>query len=175
VPERIGNKLVVAPASVVGLYRTADDRWLTVTSGTPRSVMNVASLVGEPPQEYANRELQKKNAGRLDKLLGEWIARRTLAECMETIRALEVVAAPIYTMEDIVQDETYRENRSIVTVEDPELGAMRMQGVVPRMVNHAGSVWRTAPLLGEDNELVYREWIGKSEAEIAKLRGDGHI
>ncbi|MES3004357.1 MAG: CoA transferase [Pseudomonadota bacterium] len=175
VPERIGNKLVVAPAAVVGLYRTADDRWLTVTSGTPRSVMNVASLVGEPPEDYANRELQKKNSGRLDKLLGEWIGKRTLAQCMETIRALEVVAAPIYTMDDIVRDETYRENKSIVTVEDPELGAMRMQGVVPRMVNHAGSVWRTAPRLGEDNELVYREWIGKSEEEMLALRRDGHI
>lgn len=175
VPERIGNKLVVAPASVVGLYRTADEHWLTVTSGTPRSVMNVASLVGEPPGEYADRALQKKNSGRLDRLLGEWIAQRTLAQCMETIQKLEVVASPIYSVKDILEDETYRERENVVTVEDPELGSMRMQNVVPRLVNHGGAVWRTAPRLGEDNELVYKAWIGKSDAEFAALRSGNHI
>jgi formyl-CoA transferase len=175
VPSRIGNKLVVAPASVVGLYRTADDRWLTVTSGTPRSVMSVAALVGEPPGDYADRALQKKNAGKLDKLLGEWISQRTMDECLATIRELEVVASPIYDMQDILADETYRERESVVTVEDPELGPMRMQAVVPRLANHAGRVWRSAPALGEDCDLVYRQWLGKTAAQMDALRAGGHI
>jgi formyl-CoA transferase len=161
VPERICNKLVVAPASVVGLYRTSDSRWLTVTSGTPRSVMKVASLVGEPPEDYATRELQKTNIGRLDSLLGRWIGQRTLADCMETIRELEVVASPIYTVKDMMEDPTYIEREDIVTVQDPELGPMRMQGVVPRLANHGGSIWRTGPGLGEDTDLVFGEWLGK--------------
>jgi formyl-CoA transferase len=175
VPERVGNKLAAAPAAVINLYGTRDRRWLTVTSGTPRSVSNVAALVGEPAQEYASREAQARNAVRLDKLLGEWISERTLDECMETMKRLEVVASPIYTMKDILEDETFRERENIVTVEDPDLGNLRMQNVVPRLTNHAGKVWRSAPRLGEDNELVYKEWMGKSESDLELLRSGGHI
>jgi len=175
VPERVGNKLAAAPAAVINLYGTRDRRWLTVTSGTPRSVSNVATLVGEPAAEYATREGQARNSVRLDRLLGEWISQRTLDECMETMKRLEVVASPIYTVKDILEDPTFRERESIVTVDDPELGALRMQNVVPRLTNYAGKVWRSAPRLGEDNELVYQEWMGKSAAELESLRSGGHI
>jgi crotonobetainyl-CoA:carnitine CoA-transferase CaiB-like acyl-CoA transferase len=175
VPERVGNKLAAAPAAVINLFGTADNRWLTVTSGTPRSVSNVAALVGEPAEEYATRANQTKNSVRLDGLLSDWISKRSLAECVAAMKKLEVVASPIYNVEDILADPTYRERENIVTVDDPDLGKLRMQNVIPKLTNYAGSVWRTAPKLGEDNELVYRRWIGKSEAELEKLRASGDI
>jgi formyl-CoA transferase len=36
-------------------------------------------------------------------------------------------------------------------------------------------VWRTGAGLGEDNDLVLREWLGLSEAEIAALAADGVV
>jgi crotonobetainyl-CoA:carnitine CoA-transferase CaiB-like acyl-CoA transferase len=175
VPQRVGNKLAAAPAAVINLYGTKDNRWLTVTSGTPRSVSNVAALVGEPPEDYADRASQSKNSVRLDGLLKEWIAQRPLRECMETMKKLEVVASPIYTVEDILDDQTYRERENIVSIDDPDLGKVRMQNVIPRLMNYTGSVWRTAPKLGEDNKLVYMEWLGKDATELEELRSSGHI
>src|ERR1700722_4802079 len=175
VPERVGNKLAAAPAAVINTFRTLDDRWITVTSGTPRSVSNVAALVGEPAEDYATRPDQARNAVRLDRLVGEWIAQRPLAECVDVMKKLEVVASPIYTVEDILADETYRERENIVTVDDPDLGKVRMQNVIPKLANYPGSVWRTAPALGEDNDLVYKDFLGKSEADVDQLRQGGHI
>jgi formyl-CoA transferase len=45
-----------------------------------------------------------------------------------------------------------------------------MQSVLPKMRNHGGHVWRTGPSLGEDNELVLRDWLGMSDEDIAALR-----
>ncbi|MGW3471271.1 CaiB/BaiF CoA transferase family protein [Saccharopolyspora sp. NPDC000995] len=174
-PMRVGNKLAAAPAAVINTYQTSDGRWLTVTSGTPRSVSKVAELVGEPSEEYATRADQARNADRLDGLVRDWIAERPLEECLRVMHKLEVVASPIYTVEDILADETFRERENIVTVEDPDLGKVRMQNVVPRLTNHAGSVWRTAPALGEDNALVYRDYLGKSDDELTALQQAGHI
>ena len=175
VPERIGNKLAAAPAAVINCYRTGDGHWLTVTSGTPRSVSNVATLVGEPAEDYNTRANQAANAARLDKMVGEWIAERPLAECIEVMAKLEVVASPIYTVEDILADPTYRERENIVTVEDPELGPVRMQNVIPKLTNYPGTVWRTAPALGEDNELVYQDFLGKSADALDELRVSGTV
>ncbi|MES2481901.1 MAG: CoA transferase [Pseudomonadota bacterium] len=175
VPSRVGNKLAAAPAAVINCYGTKDKRWLTVTSGTPRSVSNVAALVGEPAADYADRPSQAKNSVRLDKLLGEWIAERTLDECVAMMKKLEVVASPIYTVEDILADETFRERESVVTIDDPDLGPLRMQNVFPKLTNYTGSVWRSAPKLGQDNNLVYKDWLGMSQGTFDKLKDNGHI
>jgi crotonobetainyl-CoA:carnitine CoA-transferase CaiB-like acyl-CoA transferase len=175
VPQRIGNKLAAAPAAVINCYGTADGRWLTVTSGTPRSVSNVAALVGEPAEEYVTREGQAKNSVRLDLLVAEWISQRSLAECVETMKKLEVVASPIYSVEDILADRTFQERENIITIDDPDLGKLRMQSVIPKLTNYPGSVWRSAPKLGEDNELVYKRFIGTSDDDFNKLKASGDI
>jgi crotonobetainyl-CoA:carnitine CoA-transferase CaiB-like acyl-CoA transferase len=169
VPERVGNRLAAAPAAVINTFRTSDDRWITVTSGTPRSVRNVAELVGEDVALYDTPAKQVERREHLDRLLADWISGRTAAECLEVMGKLEVVASPIYTVEDILKDETFRERDNIVEVQDPDLGPLRMQGVIPRMTNHPGEVWRTAPALGEDNSRVYGEYLGKSGDDIAAL------
>ncbi|NGN42984.1 CoA transferase [Mesorhizobium sp. CGMCC 1.15528] len=174
-PERMGNKLAAAPAAVINMYQTGDKRWLTVTSGTPRAVSNTAKLVGEPAEDYVTRADQAKNSERLDKLLGEWIAKRGIDACMAAMKEIGVVASPIYSMEDILEDETFRERESIIELEVPKLGKVRMQNVVPKLANHTGEVWRAAPELGMDTDLVYKEFLGKTDDEVAALRVGGHI
>ncbi|SNQ45398.1 CoA-transferase [Frankia canadensis] len=175
VPQRAGNRLAAAPAAVINTFRTLDARWITVTSGTPRSVQNVARLVGEDVADYATPAMQEERRARLDGILRDWISQRPLDDCLKIMQELEVVASTIYTVDDILADPTYRENGNIVTVEDQDLGPVRMQGVVPRLVKHPGTVWRSAPPLGADNDIVYGDYLGKSEAEVARLRERGII
>ena len=58
---------------------------------------------------------------------------------------LEVVASRIFSVEDILADQTYHERGDIITVDDADLGPVRMQGVIPTLTNHPGTVWRTGP------------------------------
>jgi len=175
VPVRSGNQLAVAPGAVVNTFLSADKEWITVTSGTPRSVQKIAALLGEPPEPYIKVEDQKANAGRLDDLLREWIGASGTDECLEAMRDAEVVASRIYTIEDIVNDEVYREREDIVSVDDEDFGSVRMQAVVPKFVNHPGRVWRTGPSLGADNELVLTEKLGLGADEYAQLLADGVV
>jgi len=175
VPERVGNQLAAAPAAVINTYKTADSRWLTVTSGTPRSVQNVAVLVGEPVEEYATPAMQAERRDHLDKLVADWIGQRSLEECVRAMESLEVVASPIYTVEDILNDQTFIERGNVIEIDDPDLGSVRMQGVIPQLANYTGSVWRTAPALGEDTEHVLTGYLGMTETEISELRAAGTV
>lgn len=174
-PERAGNQMAVAPGAVVNTYQTKDDVWITVTSATPRSVKNIAELLGEPLAEYETVQHQTERKDRLDGLLMEWVSRRDADECLQAMTALEVVASRIYSAEDIVNDSTYLERGDVITVADPDLGQVRMQGVVPMLHQRPGSVWRVGPRLGEDNELVYGEWLGYSADRLYDLRAQGVI
>jgi crotonobetainyl-CoA:carnitine CoA-transferase CaiB-like acyl-CoA transferase len=174
-PARVGNQLSASPAAVINTFRTADEQWITVTSGTPRSVQNVAALVGEPLEDYATPAMQVARRERLDDLVRGWVGRHTLAECMKEMDRLEVVASPIFTVEHMLADQTFRENGNVTELDDPDLGRVRMQNVVPRLRNHPGQVWRTAPALGEDNDAVYGEELGLSAADITAFREAGTI
>jgi formyl-CoA transferase len=47
--------------------------------------------------------------------------------------------------------------------------------VIPRLLNHAGAVWRTGAALGEDNESVLGRWLGMQPEAVEELRLDGVI
>lgn len=175
VPERAGNQLPVSPAAVINTYLSADGRWITVTSGTSRSVQKVAALLGLPPAEFATVEQQNRRRLELDSLLGEWVRARPAEEALAAMREAEVVASPVYTVADILEDQTYREREDIISVPDQELGDVRMQAVVPRLANHGGRVWRTGPALGQDNDMVFTEYLGLDADEYTGLKRRGVI
>jgi formyl-CoA transferase len=174
-PARAGNQMAVAPGAVVNTFATKDDVWITVTSATPRSVRNIAELLGEPLDHYQTAADQAEHKNRLDSLLTDWIAARTADDCLAAMKSLEVVASRIFSAEDIVNDPTYLERGDIITIDDPDLGPVRMQGVVPQLHQRPGRVWRVGPKLGQDNDLVYRSWLGYDDARLGQLRGCGVI
>lgn len=175
IPGRSGNRLAVAPAAVVNTYRTADDDWVTVTSATRRSVVNIARLIGIPEGDVDTVAKQVARSDHLDAGLREWIAARSTARCLDAMRAAEVIASPIFTVADIMADATYAEREDIVTVADDELGPVRMQAVVPKLHHHGGQVWRTGPALGADDELVLRDWVGLPDDQLDRLRHEGVV
>jgi crotonobetainyl-CoA:carnitine CoA-transferase CaiB-like acyl-CoA transferase len=174
-PMRAGNQLANAPAAVINMYKSADDTWITVTTGTWRSVQKVADLLGEPAEGYASAELQFGKRDRLDALLQEYIAARSTDEVLDAMESASVVASIIYDVETIVNDKTYAEREDVITVEDEQLGPVRMQAVLPHFANHGGSVWRTGPALGEDNDHVYKTYLGMGDDELDKLRAAGVV
>jgi crotonobetainyl-CoA:carnitine CoA-transferase CaiB-like acyl-CoA transferase len=175
IPARRGNRTSVSPAAVVNTYKTRDGDWITVTSATAKSVENVARLLGLPVSEYRTREQQRAAADDLDEQLAAWILSYPTAECLATLEAADVVASRIFSVKDIVEDPLYADREDIVSVHDEDLGSVRMQAVVPKNHVRPGSVWRTGPALGVDNDLVFRDWLKMDAAEYDALVADGVI
>jgi formyl-CoA transferase len=170
--ERAGNQLPVAPGSVINTYPTADDTYVSVTAGTPRAAQNIVRLLALSAEDV---EEQGAERDYLDNQLREWIASRSAEDALRKMHAHEVVAARVYSAADIVKDPIYAERNDVVTIDDPNLGPVRMQAVIPKLLNHPGHVWRTGPALGEDNDLVYRTYLGLTAERFAQLRANGTI
>ncbi|MGY5137953.1 CoA transferase [Streptomyces nigrescens] len=103
------------------------------------------------------------------------MAERTTAECLEEFTRNEVVASRVFSAADIAADPIYAEREDIVTVDDADLGPVRMQAVIPHFRQNPGQVWRTGPALGQDNHLVYSKWLGLGEQELADLEKNGVV
>jgi formyl-CoA transferase len=85
------------------------------------------------------------------------------------MRDAEVVASRIFSARDIVEDEVYAAREDIVAVEDDELGTVRMQGVVPKLAQHPGRIWRTGPPIGVDTRAVLTDWLALDDEQLDAL------
>ena len=169
-PARNGNRLGFAPAAVANVYESADGFWITVTSATTSSVLSVVRMIGLPQEKFQTVMQQREQSEVIDGRLKQWMKQHTADDALAKMREANVVASKIYGIKDIMDDPVYKARNDIITIDDADLGPIKMQAVFPKMMMHAGEVWRSAPQLGEDNELVFREWLGMSPERFERLR-----
>jgi formyl-CoA transferase len=168
--DRAGNAMPMSPSALINTFCSSDGKYITVTSGTLRSVQNAAAMVGEDVADYDTVAKQEARQKELDRIVGEWVSQRPADEVLARMAEAEVVAAPIYSIADIMQDQTYRERGDIIELPDDDFGSVKMQAVIPHLSNYPGHVWRTGAKLGEDNQLVYRNYLGMDEQRYDALR-----
>jgi crotonobetainyl-CoA:carnitine CoA-transferase CaiB-like acyl-CoA transferase len=74
----------------------------------------------------------------------------------------------------VVRDPQFAALESIITVEDEELGPLKMQNVLFRMLGTPGRVRWSGRRIGQDTEAILAE-IGVSTDQVADLRAKGVI
>jgi crotonobetainyl-CoA:carnitine CoA-transferase CaiB-like acyl-CoA transferase len=177
VQERRGNRSVNnAPRNI---YRTADGRWVAISTSAQNIAERVMRLVGHPevidePWFRSGAE-RAKHADLLDRLVGTWIGARDFEQVVTAFEQAEAAVAPIYNVRHVMEDPQYQALGSITTVDDPELGPLKMQNVMFRLSEHPGRVrWAGRPL-GADNDEVYGGWLGLPEQHRRELAERGVI
>ena len=176
VQERSGNRSVNnAPRNT---YETKDGHWVAVSTSAQNIAERVMRLVGRP--EYIEEPWfgkgseRAKHADELDEAVGSWISSRTRDEVVEAFDEAGAAVAPIYSIEDIVDDTQYKALETITSVEDPELGPIKMQNVLFRLSETPGDIQWSGPKLGEHNGEVYGD-LGISEERLEELAKAGVV
>jgi crotonobetainyl-CoA:carnitine CoA-transferase CaiB-like acyl-CoA transferase len=177
IPGRVGNRLdASAPRNV---YRTADDKWLAISSASPNIAMRVYRAIDRPDlasnPDYVDPLRRQARAVEVDELVAKWVAERTLDEAIAVLRGAEVAAAPVYDASQLLADEHLRERGSFVTVEDGDLGPVRVQSPVVVLSETPGRIEHLGRPLGADNEAVYGDLLGIDQEKLTAIRSAGVI
>ncbi|MEM7351760.1 MAG: CoA transferase [Acidobacteriota bacterium] len=175
--KRRGNRSVNnAPRNT---YRTRDDRWVAISTSAQSIAERVMRLVGHPEvidqPWFASGAERAKHGAELDAYVGGWIAERDFDEVVREFEAAEAAVAPIYDIEDIFADPQFAALGTLATVEDEELGSVRMQNVMYRLTETPGSIRWAGRRLGQDNAEVYSSLLHLSEADLHDLAEEGVI
>ncbi|MEU9352953.1 CoA transferase [Streptomyces griseoloalbus] len=161
-----------------GTYLTADGTWVAVSTSAQSIAERVMVLVGRPDlidePWFATGEDRARHADILDEAVGGWIARHTRADVLAAFEKAEAAVAPIQDVRDVMADPQYQALNTITTVDDPELGPLRMQNVLFRLSGTPGAIrWAGRPH-GADTEEVLTE-LGLAPADLAALRAEGAL
>ncbi|WP_320776263.1 CoA transferase [Streptomyces sp. CRN 30] len=159
-------------------YRTADGTWVAVSTSAQSVAERVMRLVGRP--ELIDEPWFTTGAGRarhaevLDRAVGDWIAVRPRAEVLAAFERAQAAIAPVQDVQDVMADPQYRALDTVTTVDDPELGPLRMQNVLFRLSATPGAIrWAGRPH-GADTEEVLTE-LGLTPGEVKELREAGAV
>ena len=105
-----------------------------------------------------------------DELLQQWLSTRTREQAIAESNESGVPMGPIYDMAEVLKDEHVLKAGTLATVDDPELGELRMPNVLFDMSRTPGQVRHAGPDLGHDTADILSGELGLGPSEIESLR-----
>jgi crotonobetainyl-CoA:carnitine CoA-transferase CaiB-like acyl-CoA transferase len=175
VPGRQGNRSPNnAPRNA---YLTRDDRWVAISASATSVAERVMRLVGRPDiveqPWFASAGERSRNGDLLDEAVAKWIAARPLAEVCKEFERVGAALAPIYDVAQLMNDPHVKARETITTVDDEDLGPVKMQNLMFRMARTPGCIRFPGRRLGQDNDRFYRESLGLDPEHVAALQEKG--
>jgi crotonobetainyl-CoA:carnitine CoA-transferase CaiB-like acyl-CoA transferase len=173
--ERTGAVLQgIAPSNV---YATADGDVL-VAANQDSVFRRLCDVMGRPEladdPRFADHKARGRHAEELDELIQAWTRARPSRALLEALHAAAVPAGLVYTPADMAADAHFRARRSLVEVDDPEVGPVLMPAPAPRLSRTPTTVRWAGPSLGQHTDEVLAD-AGLSTDDVAALRAAGVV
>jgi crotonobetainyl-CoA:carnitine CoA-transferase CaiB-like acyl-CoA transferase len=99
---------------------------------------------------------------------------RTRDEWFAILREADTGAAPVYELDEALNDPHHRHRSMMLTIDHDLLGAVPQLGVAPQLLGTPGAVRSAGPYRGQHSDDVLRE-AGYGGPEIAELRRAGIV
>lgn len=175
VRERTGN--IHFAAAPCDHFETADGRYVAFAISSDRMYRRLCELMPQllEDERFATRTDAVANVDACNRVVGEWIKSLPVPQLCRMFDDKGLAYALIYSIEDIVADPQYEARGSIVTVDNPRLGPLKMPAPQPRFSGTPAPLVQPAPALGADTDDVLRDLVGLSAEQIAAVRESGVI
>jgi crotonobetainyl-CoA:carnitine CoA-transferase CaiB-like acyl-CoA transferase len=148
---RLGSSI---PYSIPrGTYQCSDGVWVALSASAESVARRLIETVGgggDP--RFMSFQSRFENREALEELTRNWISSRPSAEVISIIDAADAAIAPVYSMQQVIEDPHFIERESFTRVD-----GILMQNLVARMSKTPGKINSVGPKLGEHTEEIVDE------------------
>ncbi|TAK34410.1 MAG: CoA transferase [Chloroflexota bacterium] len=171
VPKR-GETRFTGSAPWAQVFRCKDGEYITIGAAEPHLWAKLCRALGRedliPDREPSSRE-------QAEQVIAEFAAifeTRTRDEWNEHLKDEQTCVAPVYYINETLNDPQVLHREMLVELAHPTLGSVKQVGIPIKLSETPGSIRRLGVLTGADTDAVLQE-LGYRELEVAKLREDG--
>ena len=148
--QRMGSSLpYTAPR---GTYPCQEGKWLALSASSDGVASRLLELLGlGQDSRFASGPDRLANAEELDRIISDWTLARKQVDALKQLREADVVAAPVYTVAEILHDPHFRARSTVTTVGDTV-----MQGLIAALSRTPGHLRFAGRRLAADQQLLNR-------------------
>jgi succinyl-CoA:(S)-malate CoA-transferase subunit B len=163
-----------------GHFPTSDGRWVAITCPTDKLFARLAQAMGKPElaadHVFGRQEERLAYHHEVNEIVRDWAGALTCQEILDRCSALGAPAGPVNTIADIFGDRQVHARKTMLAVEDDDLGeTLMVPNTFPRLSRTPGEIRHLGPRLGTHTEEVLGGLLGLSTDEIGELRRGGHV
>jgi crotonobetainyl-CoA:carnitine CoA-transferase CaiB-like acyl-CoA transferase len=174
-PDRMGNRDILAAPH--GIFRAlGDDRWVSISIRDDNEWRRFAAILGDGLQDdprFLTQAGRKTNEDELESIVTAWTSTRDAWAITEQLQAAGLAVAPPFDMKEVAEDHHMNDRGFFVQLDHPEVGRQKHAGIPWKFSETPLAVRRPAPCMGQDNEYVIKELLGRSDDEYERLLNDG--
>ena len=174
VRERAGNALPgIVPSNT---YPTQDGKFVIIGANNDAIFKRLMNAMGR--SDLADDAQLATNAGRvprtaeIDAAIGAWTAAHDLDVVLKALDGVDVPAAKVYDVADIVSDAQYLARDMIEQHQLPDGKPVKLPGIVPKLSDTPGATQWIGPKLGEHTGEILRG-LGYDTAAQQALKARG--
>ena len=176
-----GNMLEHPAVAPHGVYPcTGEDRWIAIATFSDDEWDRLRNVMGDPSwagdDRYATMQSRFDNHKDLDDLIGTWTREHDAQDLMARLQAASVRAGAVQDASEVFDKDPQTLAREVLfSLDHPVIGPARFESAPILGTAVDPDHWRSAPLLGEDNEYVFKGLLGIPDDEYASLIDDDVI
>lgn len=140
-----------------------DDRWISIAVASDDEWHKLLEAIKHPEwlkvTEFATLASRVQHIDTLHKLIADWTAQYDDRELADLLQSHGVAAAPVLNVGDLLADPHYKARQTFIEVTHPLGFKETIYGAYVKM-SESEPVVRPGPVIGQDNDRVFKEILG---------------
>jgi len=167
-------------AAPCGCYRCqGEEKWINITITTDDEWQALCRAMGHPAwsqeERFSDGLSRWRNQEELDRRIEEWTGQHDHDALMFKLQEVGVPAGAVLDSGDCFADPQLKERGFFERLTQVDCGTHLYPGLSWKMSKTPNRLRLPPCCLGEHNEYVYKEVLGVSDEEYARLEAGGHI
>jgi crotonobetainyl-CoA:carnitine CoA-transferase CaiB-like acyl-CoA transferase len=174
IPTRTGNRY-----EFIYPYDSfeAEDGWIVIGIGNDKLWQGFCEAIGreelKEDERYLHNVDRVNNHEEVKQIVEDWTKKNKAKEIVEFLLNKGMPCAPIYSVNDIVEDEHIVKAREMIQeVNHPVAGSTKLISSAIKMSETPPTIETPAPLLGQHTEEILKDILSYSEDKIKELKDD---
>jgi crotonobetainyl-CoA:carnitine CoA-transferase CaiB-like acyl-CoA transferase len=155
-----------------------DDQWVALSCWSDaefRALSRVAGQKWASDKRFRTAAARRKNLAALDAAIARWTKKQTVESVVDALQAAGLRAYNVNTCADLFSDPQLTHRKTWRVRKHPEIDYQAHYFPGFDLSEQPGDVTAPAPVIGQDNELVFRQYLGLSDEDYRKLKENGVI
>lgn len=162
-----GQSILNGALPQYNVYQTRDGGWISLGALETKFWENLCRVM--ECEQWAKAPFDPATITAAKAHFTERFKTKTRAEWFEILSRVEICAAPVYSLDEALEDPHNRARGMVAELKHPTLGTIRQVGVGPKFSDTPGAFHMAPPREGEHTDGVLSQ-LGYSSQQVAELR-----